>query len=112
MAGPRDMAMRRRIRRRINSLLAVVAVAIGSVVGAGSPSGASQPAGAVQSRALGVAPGARYPLTCDGMAIALHDPRFARASFDRTIPCMRGLEAGGGRPRAWRAARRSGLTVS
>jgi hypothetical protein len=28
-----------------------------------------------------------YPLGCVGVAIALHDPRFGRADFDRTLPC-------------------------
>jgi hypothetical protein len=30
-----------------------------------------------------------YPLGCVGIAIALHDPRFVRPSFDRTLPCDR-----------------------
>jgi len=30
-----------------------------------------------------------YPLWCVGIAIALHDPRFVRPSFDRTLPCGR-----------------------
>jgi hypothetical protein len=30
-----------------------------------------------------------YPLGCVGIAIALHDPRFLRPGFDRTLPCGR-----------------------
>ena len=30
-----------------------------------------------------------YPLGCVGIAIALHDPRFLRQGFDRTLPCGR-----------------------
>jgi hypothetical protein len=30
-----------------------------------------------------------YPLGCVSVAIALHDPRFARADFDRTLRCGR-----------------------
>jgi hypothetical protein len=47
------------------------------------------------------------------VGIAFHDPRFGRASFDRTIPCLRGLVAFTGQrtrravhPRAWFAIRR------
>ena len=29
------------------------------------------------------------PLWCVGIALALHDPRFVRPSFDRTLPCGR-----------------------
>lgn len=37
----------------------------------------------------GVAAAYGYPLRCLSVAIALHDPRFARADFDRTLPCGR-----------------------
>jgi hypothetical protein len=30
-----------------------------------------------------------YPLGCLSVAITLHDPRFARADFDRRLPCAR-----------------------
>jgi hypothetical protein len=30
-----------------------------------------------------------YPAGCVSIAIALHDPRFARADFDRTLTCSR-----------------------
>lgn len=37
----------------------------------------------------GVAAAYGYPLRCLSVAIALHDPRFARADFDRAVPCGR-----------------------
>jgi hypothetical protein len=35
----------------------------------------------------GVAAAYGYPLRCLSVAIALHDPRFARADFDHIVPC-------------------------
>ena len=59
--------------------LVVVAAAIAVLVTTGSPAGRST---------RGPAPAAAfaYPLRCVSEAIALHDPRFARAAFERTIP--------------------------
>ena len=37
----------------------------------------------------GVAAAYGYPLRCLSVAIALHDPRFARADFDHAVPCGR-----------------------
>jgi hypothetical protein len=39
--------------------------------------------------AAGVAAAYGYPLKCLSVAIALHDPRFARADFDHAVPCGR-----------------------
>ena len=36
---------------------------------------------------VGVAAAYGYPLRCLSVAIALHDPRFARADFDHIVPC-------------------------
>ncbi|MBV8217398.1 MAG: hypothetical protein JO325_02960 [Solirubrobacterales bacterium] len=109
VAEPRDTAMRRRVIGRLAWLSVAVAsvagVATASVVGVDSLSGGRQPGPAIRSHASGAAPGSRYPLTCVSVAIALHDPRFMHASFDRTIPCARGLDSGGARPRPWRAVR-------
>ncbi|HUA03289.1 MAG TPA: hypothetical protein VMB27_05245 [Solirubrobacteraceae bacterium] len=96
--GPRDTA----VRSRIATLMAVLAVAIGVFVGTNS---LSQRVSVVRPSLPAVHLASPYPVTCVSVAIALHDPRFARASFDRTLPCARGLAAGGGRPRAWRAVR-------
>jgi hypothetical protein len=38
---------------------------------------------------VGVAAAYGYPLRCLSVAIALHDPRFARADFDHAVPCGR-----------------------
>lgn len=38
---------------------------------------------------IGVAAAYGYPLRCLSVAIALHDPRFARADFDHAVPCGR-----------------------
>jgi hypothetical protein len=37
----------------------------------------------------GVAAAYGYPLECLSVAIAVHDPRFARADFDHAVPCGR-----------------------
>jgi hypothetical protein len=54
-----------------------------------------------------------YSGACMIVGIAFHDPRFGRATFDRTIPCLRGLVAFTGQrtrravhPRGWFAIRR------
>jgi hypothetical protein len=61
------------------AFVAVLAAATAVFVATASPAGRST---------QGSAPAAAYPypLRCVSEAIALHDPRFARAAFERTIP--------------------------
>ena len=44
-------------------------------------------AGLAPYASVGGAAAGRYPLRCLSVAIALHDPRFARSAFDRAIRC-------------------------
>jgi hypothetical protein len=108
-------------------VLAIVMTAIGAIVWPGGPSRRARSA-SVQSKGVAsvqwkavasvrvpvaAVPAARYPEACLSVGIALHDPRFGRASFDRTIPCVSRFEASTGeraRPpvhsSAWYAVRR------
>jgi hypothetical protein len=56
-----------------------LAVAITVFVATASPA-------ARRTTAPGPAAAYAYPIRCVSEAIALHDPRFASAAFDRTIP--------------------------
>jgi hypothetical protein len=58
------------------ALAAVVSIAVATLTGHGT---VSPPA---QTRAA-----SGFPLHCVSVAIALHDPRFIRADFDRTLRC-------------------------
>ena len=77
-------------------VLAVVigAAATASVVVALTTGGPGQrtileASSARQPRDVGAAAADGYPLRCLSVAIALHDPRFARSDFDRRLPCGR-----------------------
>jgi hypothetical protein len=80
--------------RRAHFALAVVlgAAATAAVVAAVSLTGggayAVREAGAARDRGpAGVAAAYGYPLRCLSVTILLHDPRFARADFDRALQC-------------------------
>jgi len=99
VAARRDPAMRSRTIAGLGTatvaVVSVVAVAVISVAGTDSPNGRSPAARPVRRQSPGAEGATRYPVTCVSVAIALHDQRFAHASFDRTIPCVRGLAATG-----------------
>jgi hypothetical protein len=61
------------------AFVVVLAAAVAVFVATASPAGRS-------TRARAPAAAYAYPLRCVSEAIALHDPRFARAAFERTIP--------------------------
>jgi hypothetical protein len=72
------------------------AAAVGAITTAGgrAPNGAhSRSSNRIPGRVVTLsAVGSSYPLACVGIGVALHDPRFGRASFDRAFPCVRGLD--------------------
>jgi hypothetical protein len=84
-------------RRRAIGLAGALAATIAAVVLAVAPwHGDHPPANPRDARARARAPGPAgvaaaygYPLKCLSVAIALHDPRFARADFDHAVPCGR-----------------------
>ena len=106
LAGPRGPTLRHRIAAghpdlRARTITAVVAVVVaiaiaasaattfmgvGGRIGRDEPRSRLRPAGVVRVVAASIA---AYPIGCLSVAIALHDPRFTRASFDRTLPCVR-----------------------
>jgi hypothetical protein len=61
--------------RVVGSLAAIATVAAGTIGAAKLIDG------------TGAAPG--FPVRCVSVTIALHDPRFLRAAFDRALPCER-----------------------
>jgi hypothetical protein len=100
-------------------LLAVVlaAAATASVIAAVTTGGgggrAVGEAGGARQRGPALAAAYGYPLRCVSVAIALHDPRFARPDFDRTLPCGRyrgypAIDGGRGWGQSATALRRAG----
>lgn len=77
--------------RGIVALVLGVALAIGGILAATSHGGARERAAVAPGRGTVAPAGIRsaygYPVRCLSLAIVLHDPRFARAGFDRTRPC-------------------------
>jgi hypothetical protein len=78
-ARERLAGMCARSNARLIAFVAVLAAAIAVFGATASPTGRS-------TRAPAPAAVYAYPLRCVSEAIALHDPRFARAAFERTIP--------------------------
>jgi hypothetical protein len=85
LAGPRGPTPRERIAELRHNLRAATLIALAAVAVAGFAAVAGLGAGGGTAHRAG----APAPLRCLSLAIVLHDPRFARAAFDRTIACNR-----------------------
>jgi hypothetical protein len=79
--------------RRVIGAGVIAAAVVGALVLALALGGRGRAVSHASARSRGgsvaVAPAAQYPVRCLSVAIALHDPRFARAGFDQTVPCGR-----------------------
>jgi hypothetical protein len=89
---PSGMPIRPRVIAAVAvSLVAVLAAALllgTSLIGGHARTGVSDGPVQVPLRGThGVAAAYAYPLRCLSVSIALHDPRFVRADFDRLLPC-------------------------
>jgi hypothetical protein len=90
IGGPPGPTPRQRLAgvwaRRAARPIAFVAVLAATIAGFGAIASPAGRQGTAPARAIGPASAVVYPLRCVSEAIALHDPRFARAAFERTIP--------------------------
>jgi hypothetical protein len=100
LPDPRARTLRQRVADlrlptgRTMAGLLILALAGSAFAVDASLDGRSAPARRAGSRAreagaAGVAAAYSYPLRCLSISIAVHDPRFARADFDRRVPCGR-----------------------
>lgn len=95
VADGRPPRQARSYRGRTLAVAGALAATIVAVLLATAPWGGDHPrvsardARARAPGAAGVAAAYGYPLRCLSVAIALHDPRFARADFDHAVPCGR-----------------------
>jgi hypothetical protein len=69
--------------------VAIVALFAARSLGGGSGTAHSERTQARELGAARVAAAYGYPLRCLSVAVALHDPRFLRPDFDRTLWCVR-----------------------
>jgi hypothetical protein len=93
---PRETVALMRPAIRLRAVL-IVAAAIAAAVAATSLRGGMprRAASATPAPVPTVATAHAYPLACLSVAIALHDPRFARPSFDSRLPCERRVNVTG-----------------
>jgi hypothetical protein len=108
IAGPRGPTLSQRIagvrwrfRALVIATLVGVAIVIAAVAGITLTGGRTGPARGERRQVSSPSPvrvvAGAIPLGCVSIGVALHDPRFGRASFDRRFPCLRRSVGFGGR---------------